>query len=116
MNVAAGGGVDAVELVATGGTEAEAALEQLADSAEPALRQALAGRTSLEMRRRLERLLEKLQQKEVAPEYLRMLRVVEVLEHHGTPAAREVLLTLAGGVAEARLTQEVQAALKRLGK
>ncbi|PYV60647.1 MAG: hypothetical protein DMG97_01005 [Acidobacteria bacterium] len=35
LNVAAGGGVDAVELVATGGTEAEAALEGAADCCAP---------------------------------------------------------------------------------
>jgi hypothetical protein len=38
---------------------------------------------------------------------------VEVLESLGTPEARQVLQTLARGAAEARLTREARAALKR---
>jgi hypothetical protein len=42
------------------------------------------------------------------------LRAVEVLEGIGSAAARTVLNTLAGGDADARLTQEARAALRRL--
>jgi hypothetical protein len=55
-------------------------LEQLGAAAEPALRKALAENPSLELRRRMERLLERL-----AAEHIRGLRVLEVLEHAGTP-------------------------------
>jgi hypothetical protein len=44
---------------------------------------------------------------------LRRLRAVEILEHTGTAAARDVLRALAGGAPEARLTQEARLALER---
>ncbi len=48
------------------------------------------------------------------PERLRALRCVEVLEYMGTPSAREVLKTLAGGSSDALLTGDAKAALMRL--
>lgn len=48
-----------------------------------------------------------------AGDALRGVRAVEVLEHIGTPAAREVLQTLSTGTAS-RLTREAKAALERL--
>src|SRR5262249_17684104 len=84
-------------------------LEKLGRLVEPALRQTLAGRPSLEARRRIERLLKKLDLGEV-----RAVRVVEVLEHASTPAARRLLAELAGGVPEARQTREAKAALRWL--
>ena len=42
------------------------------------------------------------------------LRAVAVLERIGTPQARRVLATLAGGAEGARLTREAQASLQRL--
>jgi hypothetical protein len=42
------------------------------------------------------------------------MRAVEVLERIGSDAVREVLRTLASGVAEARLTREAKATLGRL--
>jgi hypothetical protein len=44
------------------------------------------------------------------------LRAIEVLEHIGTPEARQVLDTLARGAAVARVTQEAKASLKRLAQ
>jgi WD40 repeat protein len=95
---------------------ARAALElgRLGEVAEPALRRALAGNPSLEQRRRVERLLEKATAPVTAPEQLRGLRAVEALERAGTPEARRVLETLAGGEPGARLTREARAALGRL--
>ncbi len=80
--------------------------------AEPALRKALGGQPSLEMRRRIGQLLERLV---AAPSGvpLQQLRAVEVLEHTGTPEARELLESLARGAAGARLTRAAQAALRR---
>jgi hypothetical protein len=47
-------------------------------------------------------------------ERLRELRALLILEQAGTPAARQLLEELAGGVAEVRLTQEAKAALGRV--
>jgi predicted NACHT family NTPase len=77
--------------------------------AEPGLREALQGSPSLEVRRRLEGLLDRL-----AKEQLREVRALEVLEYLGTPEAQQLLTRLAEGAPEARLTREAKAALKRL--
>jgi WD40 repeat protein len=71
-------------------------LRELAEAAEPVLREAL-GNSSLEVRRRVRRVLEQLD----APpsrERLRFLRAVMVLEYIGTPEARRVLERLAEGM------------------
>jgi WD40 repeat protein len=87
-------------------------LEKLGGLAKPALRKTLAGEPSGEVRRRLEKLLAKGDDAAYLPEQ----RAVEVLEHIATPEARELLRTLGGGAADARLTREAKAALKRLGQ
>ncbi len=97
-------------------TQAEKELRQLSELAEPALRKALAGRPSLEARRRLEALLDQVESRTLTPEQLHFLRAVEVLEHSGTPEAKRVLERLAKGAPEARLTSEARASLKRLSK
>ena len=89
-------------------------LEKLGKEIEPALHKALQGKPSLEVRRRIDRLLEKLESAAPSPEQLRLLRALEVLEHIGTPEARELLRTLAKGASGARLTQEAKASLDRL--
>jgi hypothetical protein len=96
--------------------QASRELEKLGGLAEPALRQAVAGRPSAEAKRRLEGLLEKLDGATPTPEEARAVRVVEVLEHAGTAAAQRLLTALAGGVPEARLTREAKAALERLAE
>jgi RNA polymerase sigma factor (sigma-70 family) len=93
--------------------KASRALRELGDAAEPALSKALAGQPSAEQRRRLKELLRELGP-ECSPERLRELRSVEVLEHLGTPDARQALGSLAKGAAEARLTREAKASLGRL--
>ncbi len=85
-------------------------LRKLGLAAESALRRALAAGPGLEARRRIEGLLAQLE----ASDQSRLGRAVEVLERIGTPAARQLLQTLAAGEAEARLTREAQAALRRL--
>jgi hypothetical protein len=47
---------------------------------------------------------------------LRSLRILEVLEDIGTPAARKLLEAVAGGGADAEVTLEAQAAFKRLAE
>jgi RNA polymerase sigma factor (sigma-70 family) len=90
-------------------------LEDLGDVAEPALRAALTGKPSPEVRRRVEALVEQCDPAKSAKR-LRDLRAVEVLEHAGTAAAQDVLRGLVAGAAEARLTREAKASLERLGK
>lgn len=94
--------------------KATAELAKLGDRTEPALRNALAGRPSLEVRRRVEHLLEKLEGVPASPETLRQTRAITVLESIGTAEARQVLKALAQGMPEARTTQEAKAALERL--
>jgi RNA polymerase sigma factor (sigma-70 family) len=93
---------------------ATAALERLGDLAGPALRQALAGGPSLEARRRIERLLDRLDAPLTDPALLLAVRGVEVLERAGTPEARALLGELAKGAAGARRTGEAKTALGRL--
>ncbi len=94
--------------------KARVALEELGDLAEPALREALAGHPTLELRQRAKPLLERLQGPVTRPEVLRGLRAVAVLEGIGTPPARRLLEELAAGAAGARLTREAKASLRRL--
>jgi WD40 repeat protein len=91
--------------------KANAELEKLGRLAEPALRKALAGSPSAEVRTRVERLLQDLE-KPTADE-LRGLRAIEVLERIGTAPARQVLSALAKGVPQATVTMAARGALDR---
>ena len=91
-------------------------LEQLGDLAEPALRRVLESKPSLDVRRRIEALLDKAGTGTWSGERLRLWRVIEVLEGIGTPDAQAVLKTLAEGAPASRLTQEAKASLERLAK
>jgi RNA polymerase sigma factor (sigma-70 family) len=90
-----------------------AQLAKYGDRAEPALRKTLEGQPSLEVRRRIEAILEELN-RPFSTEQLREARAVEVLERIGTLPAQEVLRALAEGAPGARLTREAKAALERL--
>jgi len=97
---------------------AQKELEKLGEPAAPACRKALAGKPSLDFRRRLEALLER-QAREArhpSPERLRDLRAVEVLERMGTPEAQRVLRIVAAGAPGAWLTREARASLERLAR
>jgi hypothetical protein len=91
-------------------------LEALQEAAAGPLRQALARKPTLEVRRRITTLVGKLEEPGRSGEGLRALRAVEVLEQIGTPDAQVVLRALAKGLPEARLTQEAKASLERLAK
>jgi WD40 repeat protein len=93
--------------------EARKGLEELGDLATAALRRALAEKPSLEVRRQIEALLEKLHGPVARPA---TLRAVAVLEDIATPEARQVLASLAAGAPEARLTQQATASLNRLAR
>jgi RNA polymerase sigma factor (sigma-70 family) len=94
---------------------AAAALRRLGELVAPALRQALDGKPSAEVRRRVSGLLEQLD-RGTTPEQLRSLRVIEVLERTGKPATRKLLQELARGAPAARQTQEANASLDRLDR
>jgi RNA polymerase sigma factor (sigma-70 family) len=94
--------------------QAEKELERLGDLAEGALRRLLAGNPPLEVARRAEVLLARLEGTVIDPDQLRQLRAVEVLEWTGGEVARRLLQTLAAGDADARLTREATATLRRL--
>jgi hypothetical protein len=87
-------------------------LEQLGDAAAGALRKVLGGQPSLEVRRRAEELLGKLEA--LTPARLRVSRALELLEQCGTAEARKLLEALAGGAEGAPLTRDAQSALRRL--
>jgi hypothetical protein len=95
---------------------AERELEKQGDQAEAALRRFLAGKPSLEAKRRVEQVLARLQGPVADPQVLQALRAVEVLECIGTGEACEILRTLAGGAPDARLTREAGASLQRLSR
>jgi dipeptidyl aminopeptidase/acylaminoacyl peptidase len=84
-------------------------LERLGASAEGALRKALQSRPSLEVHRRLTRLLARF-----STDWLRTQRALEALELSGMPQAQQVLEVLAKGAPGFRQTQEAKQALRRL--
>jgi hypothetical protein len=95
---------------------AEASLAELGEDAAEALYAALDGEPSAEVRRRAERLLGRLRDGPPAPERLRSLRAVQLLEWAGSPAARRALEALADGAPGAERTRAARAALACLNK
>jgi RNA polymerase sigma factor (sigma-70 family) len=91
-------------------------LKDQGPAAEPALREALAKELPLEVRRRLEQLLEGVTGRPASGDWLRTLRALTVLEHAGTPEARRLLRELADGAEGAWLTREARAACERLDR
>lgn len=91
-------------------------LQRMGRSAERPLRDALKGPLPLEVMKRIQRLLEHIEQGVLPPEQLRAHRAVRVLEYAGTDEARQVLLMLTQGAPEGWLTREAKAALGRMGK
>jgi hypothetical protein len=89
-------------------------LAKLGNAAAPALRTALKAPGSAESHRRLEALVAKLEKGRDTPEHRRALRAIEVLEHVGTPEARQVLTRLAKESSDADLERAARAALARL--
>jgi RNA polymerase sigma factor (sigma-70 family) len=94
--------------------QAEGGLEKMGLSVEPALHQALAGKPSLEARRRIEKVLEKVTG--WSGERLRAARALEALEHMNTPEARRLLEELANGSPRAWLTEEARKIRKQLDR
>jgi WD40 repeat protein len=97
--------------------KASADLETMVKWAEPALRQALANDPSLEVQKRIEKILEKL--KKGVPwtqERLRLTRVIEILEKIGSRQAEQELEKLAKAAPDAEIRTEANLALERLQK
>jgi hypothetical protein len=90
-------------------------LEKLGPDVEPDLRKSLEGRPSLELRKRLEQLLEPVGEQRkrglFSGDVLCSVWAVAVLERVGTPEARGVLKMLTAGAPGFLLTQESQTAL-----
>ncbi|MGH7223303.1 MAG: PQQ-binding-like beta-propeller repeat protein, partial [Gemmataceae bacterium] len=87
-------------------------LERIGEQADPLLRETLKTKPTLEVRRRIEGLLAR-PRFPIAGESLRGVRAIQVLEHLGTPEARNLLRKLAEGADGARLTEEARQALRR---
>jgi WD40 repeat protein len=93
--------------------KATADLEAAGEGARTVLEEVLMKPGSLELKRRAEGLLARL---DIAPpprDTLRALRALEVLESIGTPEARRIVATLAQGASGARLTREARWTLAR---
>jgi HEAT repeat protein len=88
-------------------------LENLGDQAAPALKKALEGKPSPELRKRAEALLA-VPFLVRSPEVLQRLRTVQALEYIGSREARQVLEDLAAGDPATRETREAKASLERL--
>jgi hypothetical protein len=95
---------------------ASATLEKLGDLAGQALRDRLESKPTLEMRKRIEILLDKLDGPVTMPEMLRSLRAVELLELIGTPESKRALEPIAKGAPGHRVTEAAQGAIARLDK
>src|SRR5262249_40119941 len=95
--------------------EAGRELEKLGEQAVPALRRALEGQPSPEVRKRVTALLSRLEGQPPAGETLGLLRAGGGAEHLGTPQAGGALRGARGrGAGGATLTGEARAALARL--
>jgi WD40 repeat protein len=95
--------------------EASRQLLALGEPVLPALRQALKEKPSLERKGRIERIVAALAGTP-APEQLRFLRGLAVLEWSGLAEAEEHLRRLAEGDPSASLTRAAQAALRRMAR
>lgn len=83
----------------------------------PAVRQALAGKLpSLEVRRRMERILDQLPVEQLQRERERERRALQVLERMNTPESRKLVQELADGAPDAALTVDAKSTLERMEK
>jgi RNA polymerase sigma factor (sigma-70 family) len=96
--------------------QAARTLGELGPAGVSALRKALAAAPTLEVRRRIEKILDNPRVLVTSPEQRRHVRAVAVLEHAGTKGALAALRALAQAAPYARLTREAEAARQRLEK
>ena len=88
-------------------------LMKIGGQAVPHIQEAMKRNPPLETRRRLDEIVNKLDDTP-RPETIRSLRAIMVLERIGTPEARAVLTTIAGGAPGARETEDAKESLERL--
>jgi WD40 repeat protein len=93
---------------------AAAELEKLAELAEPALKARLADEPSLDLKQRLDKLLEQLAGPATVPEHVRAMRGIETLELIATPEARQLVEKMTEGAPESRVTRAAKATLERM--
>src|SRR5262249_27788960 len=93
---------------------AAAALARLNCEALPLLQDHFTSAKSAETRKRLQQTIRDIVATPVASARLREMRAVAMLEQASTDAARAELKRLAGGHADAALTRDTAAALKRM--
>lgn len=91
-------------------------LEALGEAAEPHLLTALRGRPPLEVRRRMEELLAKIDGRKLALESIRLRRALEVLEKADTPPARLLLTSLANRAPSPRLSRQAKESIQRMAR
>jgi WD40 repeat protein len=96
--------------------KATAELEKLGEWAEPALREAIKGKPSAEVRPRAGRLLERIQDPPVSPESLRLSRALEALESISTAEAHRALEALAKTAPSTKAGAEAKEAVNRLAR
>jgi WD40 repeat protein len=90
-------------------------LKKLGPAIESELRKALAdGKTSVDVRKRLQPLLDGWDKRPASPEELRQVRALQVLERIGSPEAKAVLARLAEGAPGAWLTDQARLSVTRL--
>jgi len=94
--------------------EAQAELEELGPRDKTALAKAIEGKPALEVKKRLEGIIARIDQQRVPPGQIRVLRALEVLERIGTTEARSILEKMAQGANDASLTLEARDALERV--
>lgn len=83
-------------------------------AAEPLLKERLANKPSLEMRRRIEHLLSLLESHTLSPETIRDLRALEVLERSGSAAIDDMARELTEGNHDPHIIAAVKSARQRL--
>ncbi len=96
--------------------KAASELAMLDERLVPILDKALAADPPLESRQRLDELRDKLTSRVSKGDRLRVLRAMEVLEHIGTPDAKDILRGVADWAPGAPLTSQARASLDRLDR
>jgi WD40 repeat protein len=86
--------------------KATAELEKFGEFAAPALRKLLSDKPALEIRRRVEHLLETIEAQKLPAETLCVLRAIQVLERTASSETRMILEKLAQGAPGARVTDQ----------
>ena len=94
--------------------KAQKDLEHFGEPIRPHARKGLTDSAGPESKRRLEAVLQWLDEEVLPPESLRSVRAVEALERMGTLEARRLLRELAAGAPGSRLTREAEASLSRI--